>query len=201
MELFPVSTDEALAAEVALLPNAVYFGSNPLQRLRYCTTPSSRHRPTSLNLFLPTPIIDFAAFNPINTNPPVVRYANFAGPGDADESYDAADFQNMLLALLTVTPRAQGRVVQDRWHVGQVDAHRHSTRASNADRFLRLDLEDVPLPSFHRPDLVNFWYHRLLTLLVRFGHGSKTTRCGRSCSRTMPNWAPDVAARRRSRPR
>ncbi len=29
MELFPVSTDEALAAEVALLPNSVYFNSNP----------------------------------------------------------------------------------------------------------------------------------------------------------------------------
>ena len=28
--------------------------------------------------------------------------------------------------------------------------------------FLRLDLEDLPMPSFHRPDLVNFWYHRML---------------------------------------
>src|SRR6185312_14894118 len=28
--------------------------------------------------------------------------------------------------------------------------------------FLRLDLEDLPLPSFHRPDLENYWFHRLL---------------------------------------
>ena len=39
------------------------------------------------------------------------KYQTFAGPGDTDESYDAADFQNMFLALQTVTPRAQGRVV------------------------------------------------------------------------------------------
>ncbi len=34
------------------------------------------------------------------------------------------------------------------------------------DTFLRLDLEDLPLPSFHRPALVNFWYHRLFTYLT-----------------------------------
>ena len=39
----------------------------------------------------------------------------------------------------------------------------------DATKFLRLDLEDLPWPSFHRPDLVNFWYHRLLMLLVDSG--------------------------------
>ena len=45
----------------------------------------------------------------------------------------------------------------------------HSVRDQSAvdprldpSKFLRLDLEDLPIPSFHRPDLVNFWYHRML---------------------------------------
>ena len=62
---------------------------------------------------------------------------------------------------------AQGRVVQEDGS-GQVTLSALDPNL-NADRFLRLDLEDLPWPSFHRPDLFNFWYHRLLMLLVDSG--------------------------------
>ena len=55
------------------------------------------------------------------------KYQTFAGPGDTDESYDAADFQNMFLALQTVTPRARGRVVQGRCNpITYESTHRRS---------------------------------------------------------------------------
>ncbi|MEN0112108.1 MAG: hypothetical protein AAF805_15415, partial [Planctomycetota bacterium] len=37
-------------------------------------------------------------------------YKTYAGPGDTDESYDAADYQNLFLALQSPEPRPRGRV-------------------------------------------------------------------------------------------
>jgi len=110
-------------------------------------------------------LTSFAKLNDPLAATPFFSYPAYAGPGDADEGYDAADFQNIWLALLTVTPRAQGRVVHAS---GYLDANDPAV-LTNATDFLRLDLEDVPMPSFHRPDLVNFWYHRLVALLVGGG--------------------------------
>ncbi len=58
----------------------------------------------------PAPLSSYQSFllnNPTRRLP----FFNYDGGGE-NESYDAADFQNMFLALQTVTPRAQGRVVR-----------------------------------------------------------------------------------------
>ena len=70
----------------------------------------------------------------------VFQYPSFAGPGDVNESYDAADFHNMFLAWQTVTPRAQGRVVQDNGRrtdyieCGRSDFGSHEVLAARSDR-------------------------------------------------------------------
>ncbi len=158
-----------VGAEVALTPNAAYLDF----ALVAMHNPSLGPNPFAAG-FAAT---DFLLLNPqlplLPPNPTPMqlaahaavlaqwKYPSHTGPGDADESYDAADFQNMFLALLTVTPRAQGRVVTDQPGIYSADEFLTNPQGN----FLRLDLEDLPLPSFHRPDLVNFWYHRLLMLI------------------------------------
>jgi len=60
-------------------------------------------------------------------------------------------FSDPFLALQTVTPRAQGRVVQSDGSNPPVTLSAVDP-ALDRSKFLRLDLEDLPLPSFHRPD-------------------------------------------------
>jgi hypothetical protein len=156
LEFFPTSSTEAIGAELALLPNATYY--NPLSAWNVTGTV-----PLPDAFKVPVPKTAISLLNNLTT--PTFRYPTFAGPGDVNESYDAADFQNMFLALQTVTPRAQGRV----WHSGFSTPFSVSdpevwdgSKFANTDKFQRLDLEDLPLPSFHRPDLINYWYHRML---------------------------------------
>ncbi|MBN2216265.1 MAG: hypothetical protein JW719_02700, partial [Pirellulales bacterium] len=56
-------------------------------------------------------------------------YVDPSGPGEANEDYDAPDYQNLLPALQNPTTGA------------------------------------TPIPSLHRPALVNYWFHRLPTIL------------------------------------
>src|SRR5262249_49066004 len=107
--------------------------------------------------------------------PGTFLYPNYVGSGGMNEGYDAADFQNMFLALQTVTPRSQGRVVHSDGANPPLTLDVNDpgvwngTQYVNTKDFLRLDLEDLPIPSFHRPDLVNFWNHRLLKYLTGKG--------------------------------
>ena len=50
----------------------------------------------------------------------------------------------------------------------------------------------MPLPSFHRPDLVNFWYHRLLTsdLADRINIDAEYRRAGNYPARIEPDGTP-----------
>lgn len=60
-------------------------------------------------------------------------YIDPAGPGGANEDYDAPDFQNMLLAMKISTDQTASPYFPSA----------------------------VVLPSLHRPDLMNYWYQRL----------------------------------------
>lgn len=164
---------KALYPEVALTPNAAYFFPCDPD-----TNPNLSSHPDARGVRIPgIPGVPNSGGQPMNPKITTAmsaaqiatalsqwRYPSFAGPGDVNESYDAPDFQNMPLALQTLTPRSQGRVVQ-------------GTSASNVTlsatdpsldrtKFLRLDLEDVTIPSFYRPDLMNYWFHRLLFTLT-----------------------------------
>lgn len=154
LEIFPTSGSEGVGVELALLPNARYF--NPLHAL----IGAAPGIPTPFATGIP--LTAFAKLNDPFAATPFFNYPTYSGPGDADEGYDAADFQNMWLALQTVTPRSRGRIVQGTTAPVTLEI---DDPAVDLTQFLRLDLEDVPLPSFHRPDLVNFWYHRLVMLI------------------------------------
>jgi hypothetical protein len=187
LQLFPITTTNYIGAEIALLPNSVYF--DPLGKVVLTgAAPPGVTDPFGTAL----PVDNWNTYTatkywPLNFNPPSstsqinggFRYPTWTGPGGGNESYDAPDFQNMAMASQTVSPRAQGRVV----HSGSSgpfsieldqDSNANSTPDvyENTDKFLRMDLEDVPIPSFHRPDLVNFWYHRLLKYLTSNLHPS-----------------------------
>lgn len=152
MQLMQSVSGEVVGAEVALTPNSVYL---PLTEI-WAPLPG-----------MPDPFTtgladtNFQRLNQFSARVSTINYPSFSGPGGDDESYDAADFQNLFLALQSVTPRAQGRVV----HSGGIYFEASDANARNGANFLRLDLEDLPLPSFHRPALVNYWYHRLLALI------------------------------------
>ncbi len=169
LEMLQMGAKLPIYSPVALMPNSVYFFAAD-------TGPDSPRTPSDLRgaryvdangVYQPLNPKITATMTPAQVTAQLAkwRYPNFVGLGDANESYDAADFQNMALALQTVTPRAQGRVVQS--DGSPQGATLNATDPTlDPSKFLRLDLEDLPLPSFHRPDLVNYWYHQLLALLV-----------------------------------
>jgi hypothetical protein len=155
---------DPLWSEVALTPNSVHvLLSDPV--------PSSVETDDLYGVGYPLDPLDPASpLVPLNAKAvPVAargrlwKYPSFVGTGDADESYDAADFQNMALAVQTVTPRPRGRVVTtaDTFELDDPAVVDNNGVFTETSDFLRLDLEDLPLPSFHRPDLINFWFHRL----------------------------------------
>lgn len=170
LQLFPVGGGNYIGAELALLPNASTF--NPLS-----TTILTGAAPLSVidPFTTPLPLGQVNATTPqyqVLNNPsptagsPFFFYPTYVGPGGANEGYEAPDFQNTFLALQTVTPRGQGRVVHSS-SSGPVTLDLSDPLVlGDTKNFLRLDLEDLPLPSFHRPDLVNYWYHRLFRLLT-----------------------------------
>lgn len=81
----------------------------------------------------------------------LVNHMGFEGQGGSDESYDAPDFQNMFLAWTAPNP-----VETIFWNF---DGTPEPGNPSNIfDRTnLPLYLGGIVLPSFHRPDLINYW--------------------------------------------
>ncbi|MGD9634511.1 MAG: hypothetical protein AB7U97_14620 [Pirellulales bacterium] len=183
----PSDPTKWLYPEIALTPNAAFFfNSDPanstnvnqdLWGARYLLpTPNGP-------LYLPlnptsSSIVGVPPVSPINLRPLLWKYQTFSGPGDADESYDAADAQNMFLALQTVTPRARGRVVHGKadapvsYELDSNEIIDANGNYANTSNFLRLDLEDLPWPSFHRPDLENYWFHRLVNYTMAIDNAS-----------------------------
>ncbi|MEO0530003.1 MAG: hypothetical protein AAF266_05415, partial [Planctomycetota bacterium] len=159
---FSPGQDDNYGFEIALTPNATHFDFARVTHLK-----RNRHSsPFSENLIYdpdnPTaPTNDYEYLNTLGDTALTPRdrplYRNFAGPGDTDESYDAPDNQNMALASQALEPRARGRVVNAAGATLDPDAYYASSSAAPA----YLDLEGVTIPSFHRPALVNFWFHRL----------------------------------------
>jgi hypothetical protein len=112
-----------------------YTGVTPtgplLNAVEVDPTPQNTNKPPASNMpyaFLPnhsqiqlTPLLP--ASNPVPQPP---YYYDPSGPGGANESYDAVDFQNMLLAM----------------HIHQFDA------------VLNKVTQITPIPSLHRPELV-----------------------------------------------
>ena len=71
--------------------------------------------------------------------------ADPAGPGGANVDYTAPDYQNMFLALRLTTPTTAG------------------TQITINGTLVTIPPTSVPSPSFHRPELINFWMNRSAT--------------------------------------
>ena len=103
--------------EVALTPNSVLFDA-----IRGYAGASGPPNDRRFNVFARSPVAPndpnearilsrlFADGPASGVEDNRLLYRDFAGPGDTDESYDAADFQNLFLALQSPEPRARGRV-------------------------------------------------------------------------------------------
>lgn len=129
------------AVEVALTPNSVHFKRENLLRQPVATDGT------------------FVALADARL------YPGFAGLGGSNESYDAPDYQNMALAMQSLEPRLRGRVVGSNGVALDPDAYYATNTAAPA----YIDLEGVTIPSFHRPDLANFWFHRLMNATAFWG--------------------------------
>ena len=97
-------------------------------------------------------------------------YSSFDGPGGSDESYDAADFQNMLMALVPVDPELP----------------------DNPNSPMNVD--DIVQPSLHRRALVNYWERRLETAS---GMTPNTLRFSAGPKDPLPLTAPQAALARK----
>jgi len=157
-----------VGSEIALTPNS-----------QFVTTLQAAHH---LRMGLNPPVDPFAvavpaasvltAFQPLNlaADPSAHLYATYEGPGGSDDSYDAVDYQNMFLAHMPLTPRARGSLldnvdlpqVDDSGNAYELDTPATANLITSGDR-MRTDLENVVVPSFHRPALLNYWHHRLHT--------------------------------------
>ena len=101
------------------------------------------------------------AFTLLDINNPL--YGTPIGPGGADESYDIADYQNMFLAAVPLVPRARGGLIDSNGAIYPLDSQEANQLISNTQVNMRLDLDNIVLPSYHRPALINYWFHRLHT--------------------------------------
>ncbi|MEX2167919.1 MAG: hypothetical protein WD851_01290 [Pirellulales bacterium] len=148
-EVVQLANNQWIGTEFALSPNAVYaFPAN-----------ATYLDPTIAISTDPMVVEPNNAFKALNSAA-AVSYPNFSGVGDTDESYDAADFQNMYLALLSVTPRARGHIVDSTGMPFEIDDPAAQQLLADFTMY-RPVIDDVPLPSFHRPDLAYFWFQRL----------------------------------------
>ncbi|QDS98028.1 hypothetical protein [Adhaeretor mobilis] len=115
-----------LDMQVALEPNTIFFDPGSV----VSTTG------TTFNYFPPNPL------GTITVNSP------YSGFGGSDESYDAVDFQNMLLALMPKDLQGNAWVVNDVTDPSSWPSDPTSLSTSG---------NNVPLPSLHRPALLNYW--------------------------------------------
>jgi hypothetical protein len=150
----------------------ITFDGNNFIGMPIAMLPNSRFVDSSLaaafggadaQLLQPNPVASYVSLNsPTGSH---TLYPNFEGLGGSDESYDAVDYQNMFLASIPLTPRSRGGFIVNQNGVEvamSADQMMGGRSGANFTVMTRIDTENVPIPSFHRPALVNYWYHRLV---------------------------------------
>lgn len=136
-EQIPGMPDQAtLPTPIALMPNAAFFDPGVTSNVILALSP-------------PANALTYYGTTVANTPTPGNRF--YDGLGGSDESYDAPDFQNMFLAwtapnpVETIFPNFDG--------TPEPGNPSNSFNRTNLPPYLGT----VVLPSFHRPDLINYW--------------------------------------------
>lgn len=159
VELMPLD-GQFVGTEIALTPNGRYVDYT--QAAHYLgtnfTPGGDPFRGTNGGGY---PLTDFVS---LNSNRDTLLYPTADGPGGSDESYDAVDYQNMFLAHMPLSPRATaGLLGVDTGLVDLGNARTARVLLGDTDQAMRFDTENMIIPSYHRPALVNYWFHRLHT--------------------------------------
>lgn len=159
-------------------------GGNPIDFQEIALTPNYSFFPTGVSQFDRNTGLSrighfdstagFQTFGSIASGQ--ILYPTAEGPGGSDESYDAVDYQNMFLAHMPLTPRAQGGLLRDDDAIMSLGVDSQSYEQFVGGGQTRFDLEDTIVPSFHRPALVNYWYHRMLNSAWLSGLGDENQR-------------------------
>ncbi|MEM6329193.1 MAG: hypothetical protein AAF790_02975 [Planctomycetota bacterium] len=158
VEIAPVGNSGWVGVETALTPNARYFQPSLAASFSAAAGTPYVGLPGTVDTFYGNPLGAYTLLNTLGS--PTQFYGGYPGAGGSNESYDAADYQNMFLALQPLTPRPEGRVFSPA--TGPLPLTDPAAAAViNGGVGARLDLDNVPVPSFHRPALVNYWLHRL----------------------------------------
>ena len=149
VELNPLDGTNFIGTQIALTPNAQFVDASL----------AASFNGNSAQSLLGFPAAQFQPLNDFRDGT-FALYPTYEGFGGSDESYDAPDYQNMFLASMPLTPRARGGFTINLNGELAVPADQAQFDIRSAP-FIRIDIDNVPIPSFHRPALVNYWYHRL----------------------------------------
>jgi hypothetical protein len=142
--------------QIALLPNPVFF--NP----RNVILPGNTTTPANPLLYFS----DSAGFANLNAYADSGR-ADMVGRGGSDETYDAADFQNMFLAL--VPDSAEDYDARDDYFENPDGTPTTIPTAAPPT------LGEQILPSFQRPDLLHYWAKQLDPAITDFRESALAT--------------------------
>ncbi len=153
VEVMQAASGDIIGAEIALLPNrrfvdleqvGMYLGSGDPFSVAGATVNSFQ----SLN----TPGASVTG---------VGLYTTPEGPGGNDESYDAVDYLNMFLARMPIYPQERASLIDGNGITYALDSNEGQQLIQSGNP-MRCNFENMVIPSFHRPDLINFWHHRVL---------------------------------------
>jgi hypothetical protein len=139
-------------------PNGTYVTAPPLALLPNATTfdPAKviEADPPQLGAPSPPPAVPYFPLSPLGI-------FDRNGRGGADESYDAPDFQNMALAMIPGVDGNDPSASRTTSYLVDTVLPDLTGSASGLSRPSPSDntkTEVMVLPSFHRPDLVNYWW-------------------------------------------
>jgi hypothetical protein len=163
-ELVQVTPSEVIGMEIALLPNRRFIDLDRVGVIRGAIDPFRSL--VTANLNAPSSTDPVTLFNGPG-GPSTGLYSTPEGPGGSDESYDAVDFQNIFLARVPLFPQERAGVLTTTslQATGGVPISVDSPdaiRVMQGNEPTRCDVENMIIPSYHRPDLAYYWFHRTM---------------------------------------
>ena len=172
----------------AAMPNAhdtLLINGSPFSGTGFGLQPGGRHAHDDFHIEHDYPLALLPG-DPLNRNP----------AGGANSDYTAADYQHMMLAAqepwLTTTT-ISGASVTVTANVTNTSATGVVSLNTNANQLVQML---TPIPSLHRPELINYWMKQTgtSTNTTTAWQQLRTRCCGRSCCGPTPSTTPTSPA-------